>query len=673
MAQNLVKIQNYRPDIDGLRALAVLSVVCFHAFPGLLPGGFVGVDIFFVISGYLISGIMYKGMDAGSFRFSTFYAHRIKRIFPVLSVVMLCCYFFGWFALLPDEFQTLGREMLGGAGFYANLLLWQDTGYFDTVAHTKPLLHLWSLGVEEQFYFAWPLILFAAYRLRRATPVVIVLLMAASFVSSLHLMAIDPAGSFYSPLSRFWELLAGAMLAWLVKSRTSAEAGQPPAGYHGLSVIGGVLLLGSVFLLDESRIAFPGWWATLPVLGAFLLIYAGPDAVLNRRLLSHPLAVWIGLISYPLYLWHWPILSFSRIVLAQDLPWWGRCLAVALSILLAWISWRWIERPIRFGIPGRGKIIVLCLLMALVAWLGHDAERRHGLPFRIKLPLSVMDDGISRFPQCPDVIGQGANAPEYCRRSAGNQTPDRVVIGDSHARSVFPGFASMDQQHAWLLLANPSCPPTLGLTIHEPNGVRHCAARRDRVMQYVEENASIHTVVLAFFADYILDTDFAGQRKIDHWASSVQMSSPDMPGASKAELFYHGLENTIRALTKANKSVVIMMDVPELPFLTHDCVQRPLFKLTPRCELARTTVLARQGQARLMVKKLVANNPQVRVFDPINVFCGRSQCKVTDSGTLLYRDSDHLNWAGSRLLAPPFLSWLQGGQQWGGAAAYPAP
>ncbi len=369
----------YRRDIDGLRAIAVLSVVAFHAFPTWLRGGFIGVDIFFIISGYLISSILLKGLETGTFSFKTFYARRIKRIFPALLTVMAACLAFGWIALFPDEYKQLGKHVFGGAGFVSNLLLWNEVGYFDRAAETKPLLHLWSLGIEEQFYIFWPVILLLAWKRRMKLALLTAVLAGASFLLNVAGVTHRASATFYSPASRAWELLFGALLAGHLLKPGQANA----APRHWQSVLGLALLaIGMVFVTRERH--FPGWLALLPTLGALLLIGAGPQAWVNRTLLSNRLMVWFGLISYPLYLWHWPLLSFAQIIESKTPSDAIRAGAIALAVLLAWITYRFIERPLRFG-AGRARVAGLACAMVAVAAIGGFLVQQDGLPKRASI------------------------------------------------------------------------------------------------------------------------------------------------------------------------------------------------------------------------------------------------------------------------------------------------
>jgi peptidoglycan/LPS O-acetylase OafA/YrhL len=371
----------YRADIDGLRAIAVLSVVLFHTFPEILPGGFTGVDVFFVISGFLISTILYSNLATGRFSMLDFYGRRIRRIFPALILVLASCYALGWFVLLPDEYAQLGKHMAGGAGFVQNFVLWGESGYFDNAAETKPLLHLWSLGIEEQFYIVWPILLWIGYRLRLNLLSLTLLIAIISFVLNIRGINItkDLTATFYSPQTRFWELLIGATAAyltlypcaqckaWLARTWQAVKKGlstiiwsqdkrvqkvdqgnfpQNPSNWY--SVIGLLLLLVGMILINKNR-AFPGWWALLPTIGAVLLIIAGPAAIINRTLLANKLMVALGLISYPLYLWHWSILTFLRIMQGEVAPWWQRAIAVLVAVVLSILTYKLIEKPIRFG------------------------------------------------------------------------------------------------------------------------------------------------------------------------------------------------------------------------------------------------------------------------------------------------------------------------------------
>ncbi len=373
-------ISHYRGDIDGLRAIAVLSVVGFHAFPRALRGGFTGVDVFFVISGFLISGIIFEDLRRGRFSFVRFYARRFRRIFPALIVVLAACLVYGSLALAPDEFRELGKQAAAGAGFSSNILQWLQAGYFDEQATSKPLLHLWSLGVEEQFYIAWPMMLVAAYHRGWLFKYLCGALLLVSFAINLVQTATSPSAAFYLPLPRFWELLLGALLAY--RFRSAADAAGPAADTGQWRSVAGLALIGAGFILIDGERAFPGWWALLPTLGTALVI-SSPGAWLNRTLLSAKPLVFIGLISYPLYLWHWVLLTFARIAnYGEELPRLWRIALIAASAVLAWLTYRWVEKPIRFS--GRRDAIPRALVasMAVCGLAGAVIYFTDGFAFR---------------------------------------------------------------------------------------------------------------------------------------------------------------------------------------------------------------------------------------------------------------------------------------------------
>lgn len=334
---------SYRPDIDGLRAIAVGAVVAFHTFPNIFKGGFVGVDVFFVISGFLISGIIVDDIEEDRFSYLDFYKRRIRRIFPALLVVIAATLVAGWYVLLPDEFQRVGKDLAAGAGFATNFILWDEAGYFDVASETKPLLHLWSLAIEEQFYIVWPLVLGLIWKRQRGLLLATLSIASVSFAYNVFSIEHHHAdAAFYSPLSRFWELMLGGVLAYLVRQKA-----QWLSGFRSLQCVFGLFLIAiSVFFLNKAA-AFPGFWALLPTLGAFFVISAGGYNWIGKRILGNPIMVGVGLISYPLYLWHWPILAFAKIVKGRLLTPGDRLMVIIASVTLAFLTYRLIERPLR--------------------------------------------------------------------------------------------------------------------------------------------------------------------------------------------------------------------------------------------------------------------------------------------------------------------------------------
>ncbi|ENF2570971.1 acyltransferase [Escherichia coli] len=307
----------YRPEIDGLRAIAVLLVVIYHAFPSLIPGGFIGVDIFFVISGFLITSILKSEISNSKYSIKEFYRRRIDRLFPALLLVMFSVYIFGWFTLFSDEFMQLGKQLAGGAGFIANIVLYSETGYFNATSATKPFLHLWSLGIEEQFYLLFPVILYFSYKRKLNLVLVVCFLAIISFVLNIFSISENVERTFYLPQYRHWELLLGAVLALLLHG----EKGKQPNKWLAvtLTVLSVSVILIAAFVLTSTT-PFPGWYALLPVVASVFLIFGLQcDGPIKSILSSKPF-VFVGLISYPLYLWHWPLFSLAHIINGSTPP-----------------------------------------------------------------------------------------------------------------------------------------------------------------------------------------------------------------------------------------------------------------------------------------------------------------------------------------------------------------
>ena len=359
----------YRPDIDGLRAVAVLGVIIYHAFPTALPGGFRGVDIFFVISGYLISGILYKGVQArggeGGFSFREFYARRVRRLFPSLITLLILAVIFGKIILLNDEFEQLGKHVAAGMLFIQNMAFWSESGYFDIDATLKPLLHLWSLAVEEQFYIIFPPLLLLFWKRKWPMATLLWILLSVSFIGNIIMSYQAREGDFFLTTYRAWEFLGGSLLAWWHFGKSHEE--EVPFG-NWFSLAGLVLLGLGMALLHQSD-PYPGWRAFLPVAGSILIIAAGKHSWANRIILSHPAIVWIGLISYPLYLFHWPPLAFIHIVKGDhpDLSYTLWALVIAFALTLA--TYYLIEKPIRFSRSPR-VVPILSITFILTGFLG---------------------------------------------------------------------------------------------------------------------------------------------------------------------------------------------------------------------------------------------------------------------------------------------------------------
>ena len=472
----------YRPDIDGLRAIAVMLVVNFHAFPEAMPGGFIGVDIFFVISGFLITGIIVRELDQQRFSLLTFYKRRIRRIFPALIVVLGATLVLGWLWMLPAAYAQLSADVFASAAFFSNIALLLQSGYFDIESARKPLLHLWSLGIEEQFYLFWPLILMLVARLRLSILVAASVIGIGSFVLNAALIGSNPIATFYLPFTRAWELLAGAVLAcsWNEVSQTFA------ASNRRASI--GLVLIATVAGVLDTKSAFPGWWAVLPVAGAALLLSA-PAAWFCRTLLASRPLVWIGLISYPLYLWHWPLLVFFGIIKFGPLTLMERELILGLSALLAWLTYWLVESPFRFGRPSPLKLASLCAGMVLIAVAGGIVVQGRGFDFRLPLEIRAMADVPTqssqwRIHECLLDLSHEMSFADSCVDR--DRRPLVFVWGDSTAGALLPGLRKAQQVRNFGIaqFTSSSCIPALNADIA---GTPNCRAINDKILARARE------------------------------------------------------------------------------------------------------------------------------------------------------------------------------------------
>jgi peptidoglycan/LPS O-acetylase OafA/YrhL len=638
----------YRPDIDGLRAVAVLSVVAFHAFPTLMKGGFIGVDLFFVISGFLISTIIFENLDKGTFSFAEFYARRVKRIFPALLIVLSVSLAFGWFALLADEYKQLGKHTMSGIGFVSNFILWSESGYFDNSAETKPFLHLWSLGIEEQFYFVWPLMCLVLWKLKWRNILFLLVLMFTSLWFNIVTVNVDGVEAFYSPLTRFWELLFGSLLAYCVlyhKNLTESFARNQYIA-NSLSIFG-FLAMGFGFLFVNKNTSFPGFWALIPVIGATSIILSGPNSFFNRLVLSNKIAVWFGLISFPLYLWHWPVLTFLRIVERSTPDKYYRLIAVLLSIGLAWITYRFIEKRVRSSSRYRYLIPIIFLsiatfLVGLTIYFNDGFSERKAVTnsefykevqYQFMGPIwSYASNDICRseFPY----KDQDNLAWWFCMKSS--KSPATIILlGNSHANQLYPGFAK-----------NPR------LSHHSVISIGTCVVGDDGSV--IDPRRPCHGAKSAEQAEFISN--------IVATTPSLKYAILDGLPRIPSSAYIARLIDRISFLESHGLKVVVFTPHIKPDFHPKACFKSPLNQKQRDCLIPasdRTKVL--DGFAPLMNAVKMAN-PNVLFFEQNDVFCDRNDgyCSFVRDRLPLHRDEVHTSEYASILLQNYFSKWAEG-------------
>jgi peptidoglycan/LPS O-acetylase OafA/YrhL len=641
----------YRQDIDGLRALAVLAVIGFHAFPHIIPGGFVGVDVFFVISGYLITGIIHTGLERGSFSIAAFYARRIRRIFPALIVVFAAILLLGWHVLLDDEFRQLGKHVAAGAAFLSNFVLWNEAGYFDGDSILKPFLHLWSLGLEEQFYILWPLMLMGAFWWKVAPARLAALIALSSFIACLCISGTSSVAAFYSPLTRAWELALGALLAlspkgaWLPNSRATWLA-------HALMTLRtelypdklawlGLFLIGIAVAGLDHHTVFPGWWALLPTLGTVALLVAGPQAWVNARLLSHPTMVMIGLISFPLYLWHWPLLSLERIVSARQPSSGSVVVAVLVAFALAWMTYELIEMPVRrrrsapvFALTG---MMIVLGIVGMASFAG--TIRPWSAFFGLEKVTATGADPVFPGDELRPFAFQGQ---VFYQTGQGEKTS--LYIGDSTMQVYFLRIQAViqalpDPSRRAVFAASPGCVPIPGVRSERTRLWCNAFMRQAYTLAL---DPSVDTVVIgANWYQYFLNASEFVDYVYDDGSKTMRLGFD--PYRSREA--YAALGQSIGNLVRHNKKVYLILDTP---FGN---------ELSP-VQLIRRTLLrgfdiqpAYLDQAKFVNMTSVVSKPLRKVgehhgatmIDPVASLCNGTVCPaLTETSYPIYKDSVHL-------------------------------
>ncbi len=652
----------YRADIDGLRAIAVLSVVTYHAFPFWISGGFVGVDVFFVISGFLISTIIFSGIGRGDFSFIDFYTRRVKRIFPALALVLASSLAFGWAILFADEFQQLGKHVLAGAGFASNFVLQKESGYFDTAAELKPLLHLWSLGIEEQFYIVWPLLLYLAWKKRFNLLSLTVALVTISFILNIRRVHQDAVATFYLPATRIWELLTGCVLAYvtLYKRGHFIRLGawldgllgkliytEPPSQEGStlrdtMAFVGLLLIATTVFWL-QKKFSFPGWWASIPVAGAILLIAAGSDAWVNRVILSNRVLVFFGLISFPLYLWHWPMLSFAQILQGGTPTRNVRIAAVLLSIVLAWLTYALLEKRIRFGRYGKTKAAILCCLLIGVALIGGLAWRGKVTPYSQKFGLEkiVKAHGEWMFPG--DDLKPFEFEGEIFYAHPSNQARKTLYVGDSNMQQYsqrIEYLISKDPQgtRSAVFATFGGCPPIPHLY---DSMTPKCLHFNEEVFAYAKSSDIDVVVVGAQWLGYFLGAH-GGRYYYDDSGIHRELGLQTI-GSEKA---YQALEAKIMELRGLGKKVYLIGNIPVGPEVDPSIMVRrsllPIGFSINKSGIKKSEFLGKYGEIRQRLVD-ISTRSGATLIDPISYLCSDAVCpSVLDDGEPIYKDGGHL-------------------------------
>jgi len=655
----------YRPDIDGLRAVAIVSVVLYHIDQRLLPGGFIGVDVFFVISGFLISSLIFKELDLGEFHFGEFYIRRIRRIFPALILMLSLAWIAAAFVFTRSEFVQLGQYILGGGIFISNLLQWRYSGYFDTGAALKPLQHLWSLGIEEQFYIVWPVALALLWRRKDALRPLLLTAIVLSFAFNIWRTPHHATGAFYLPFGRAWELLLGALLAWQDRYGGALPARDARLGRIACKDVAAWLaaaLLAVGFAAIHSDSQFPGWWVLLPALGGFLFIWAGETAWLNSRLLAHPWAVFVGLISYPLYIWHWPLLSFLRVLSIEEPSDTEKFGAAAVAVLLATATYLLVERPLRRSVMPRAAIAgALACAMAAISLLGGLSAAG-----AIESPRMASDAAAeaaarrawNRVSDCSSFMPKTAPYFDNCRIWGDPSLPKTFVIwGDSHAHS-WSGVASVlaAERGARLVeLSIVACPPVAGVRRVAPHDhlgeACNSMAVAEDFIGWMRALKPQEIIVAARWTLYFYGFRNGGMNDQGPLAENTFVTAQS-EGDATAETSKAALEEKIPQTLRRLAEIAPVLVIKTVPTL-RSTIAAGLARNPNGYEPSLAEYRAYEAQPNAILDRAARDIAHVSLLDPAHVMCDARKCHAIIAGTRMYGDDNtHITDAGALKFLP---------------------
>ncbi|MFO1482521.1 MAG: acyltransferase family protein [Verrucomicrobiaceae bacterium] len=631
---------HYYPHIDGLRAIAVLGVLLFHAELGF-PGGYVGVDVFFVISGYLLTGLMLRDAAAGRFSTWHFWERRTRRIFPALAVVLIASFGAAWMLLIPSDFKRFASSVIAQAILMPNMYFARQIGYFDQAASMKPLLHTWSLAVEEQFYLFFPLVFVVLRKFGRLASILAILLLGClSFGFGVYYDGVQPLRNFYLLPSRAWELLAGAFLAAIPMQRVFGRWPREVISWAGL------LAIIYVMLHDDRAAQFPGRAAILSCAGAAAIIWANRHTMTAAgRLLAVRPVVFVGLISYSLYLWHWPLLAFVRYWNADPLPGGQRVLLLLVCAVLATVTWRFVETPFRTRrvVAGRGRLVMLTVsTSAVLSLAAYGIHLWSGVPSRFPpAALQYLDEAASDYKLLAGKIFKvdmkEALAGDFIELGEGDKNmPVEVLLwGDSHAAAVMPLLDALCQEHhiRGVAAVHGATPPVIGYDSHM--GVKESIAYNNAIVGFIRAKSVGHVILVAMWSGYL-----------------------------ESDRMREGLLGAINALKDTPVKIWIMRQVPNPHWPVPQAAALKVIQGGNPEDIGVSFAeheADRQHQDRLFAG-IAADHPNVTILDPTALFMNpqKQHYRVTANGRSLFCDDHHLSAAGAHFLRPLFVPIFQG-------------
>jgi len=664
--------QNYRREVDGLRALAVIPVIFFHAGFQTFSGGFVGVDVFFVISGYLITSLILAEKQAGTFSLIRFYERRARRILPALFLVMFACLPLAWLWLLPEDMKSFSQSLVAVSAFSSNVHFWLQSGYFDTANELKPLIHTWSLAAEEQYYLLFPIFLLLTWRLGKRwiiamlAAIAIISLAAAQWGSTSH-----PSATFYLLPTRGWELLLGAFAAFYL-FETDESATTNENARQAFSIIGLLLITYAVFAFNRQT-PFPSFYALIPTIGtAFVILFATQQTLVGKLLGTKPL-VGIGLISYSAYLWHQPLFAFARHRLLDE-P--STALLVALAaaaLLLAYLSWKYVETPFRNRQRiERNKVFLLgasCSALFVGIGLVGDFDGGFSIRFDEKTLAALLTKSAK--------LGDGGchlSGDTYklagCSKGAATNKSTIAIWGDSHASALVYelGKALAKRDLRVIQYTKNACPVSLNLYTKMGSGqYTNCEKYTESVLDHLENNGVDTVVTFSRWGVYVEGTPFdngeGGVEKDDftHFRAANSANKLNTPYSNDAAEVIHSYESALASLLRLNKKIILVYPTPEVGWNVPDRLAKLLMYGDPQARIQLTTAYQTFKKRNDLVNKsfdAIRDDKNLVRIKPEEIFCNtyvKDRCIADLNGVPLYFDDDHMSNAGARLVVDEIM------------------
>ncbi|MEE9433211.1 MAG: acyltransferase family protein [Sphingorhabdus sp.] len=647
----------YRKEIDGLRSIAVIPVVLFHSGFSSFSGGYVGVDVFFVISGYLITSLIQSALEEGKFSLWEFYERRARRLLPALMLMILCCIPFAWLWMLPSEFKDFSKSIIATNLYVSNFVFWQEAGYFGTQSELKPLLHTWSLAIEEQFYLFFPLcLLLLSFLKPKALISVILLFTALSLAMSEWGTRNYPVATFYLLPTRAWELGFGALIALFgatdFKIKLNGLAREMLGGF------GLILIFISVFTFDQGT-PFPSPYGLVPAVGTALVITFATGQTATAKLLRFPLLVGVGLISYSAYLWHQPLLAFANLRIYGDELWLTlRILLIFSTFLIAYLSWRFVEQPFRNReFLTRKKLFFYAAIgtMGLVSVGVFGVLKSDDFAPAIPQSAAIASTKASEIWVCKQTETLAPSKQQTCRIGSRKVKATIAVLGDSHAGSSLPGLDKELKKsgQAAIVFFDNWCAPLYNFGTTNPRKNIACRKKMSDGLEYATGNRDIKTVVLiAQWPNYL-----HGLRWDDYYLTAYDDGTMPNEDPSRNNFFFKSaLQKTTDLLSERGKQLIIFGTVPEYKMDVPKSLARDAKFGSKKAEQkmlnnVKANYLARNS--RILETFRTIDSGTTTFVDTFDLFCDSQSCKVKsdETGEIYYRDSNHLSASGSEILA----------------------